>query len=65
MPVAPESRMAEGGGATTEDADKFGFNSLVMLVSVAPTRQALWLVGTYCRFLVDPPCMLWKVAVVT
>ena len=46
MPVAPESRMAEGGGATTDDDDKFGFNSLVILGSVAPTRQALWLVGT-------------------
>ena len=65
MPVAPESRMAEGGGATTDDDDKFGFNSLVILGSVAPTRQALWLVGTYCRFLVDPPCMLWKVAAVS
>jgi hypothetical protein len=67
VPVAPESRMAEGGwggGATTDDDNKFGFNLRVMLVSVAPTCQALWLVGTYCRFLVEPPCMLWKVAAV-
>ena len=64
VPVAPESRIAVGVGTTTEDDGKFVSNLLVMLSSVVPTCQVLLPVGTHCKLLVDPPCMLWKVAVV-
>jgi hypothetical protein len=54
----------EGGGTATEDDGKFVPNLLVMLISVVPTCQVLFVVGTHCRFLVEPPCMFWKVAVI-
>ena len=62
VPVAPESRMAMSGGATTVgEGSEETTSSLEVLTTVAPPRQVEE--GSQKHWLVLPPCMLAKVAV--
>ena len=61
VPVAPESRMAMSGGATTVGEGSEETSSLEVLTTVAPPRQVEE--GSQKHWLVLPPCMLAKVAV--